>query len=201
MIKNIVFDIGGVLIDFNPLIFLTKEYGEQKGRELTQLIFKDPCWQDLDKGTLSFEEAIEFFSAKRPEYREDIKRALSIPFIEGYFSEKTDTVELYRELKRNGYNIYLLSNFSKEGFDHVRTIYTFLEECHGMVVSAYIKMIKPEPEIYRYLLDTFNLDPDETLFMDDLQVNIQGAIDAGIHGICFTNAAECRQIMKERFSL
>ena len=197
MIKNIVFDLGNVIIKFDPLGYiLSLGYEGEFAKKVTKAVYSHPIWQDLDKGKYdNYADAIPDFLAQNKEelVTEEIAQRVFKGDWRKLFSLMEDSLQYLYELKEKGYNIYILSNFGKEGFEYVREQFSFFDDVHGMVISAYVKMIKPEAQIYEHLLKTFNLKANETVFLDDLPQNIQAAKDMGIHGILFTNLEEAKQ--------
>ncbi len=195
MIKNIVFDIGRVLLDYQPMTFLKDIGVAQKERmTLNELIFKNDLWLQLDRGTITKDEAIQIYCTMAPLHTERIHQIMNtwpqmLTLIEG-------TVELLRELLEKGYDVYLLSNFQEDGFQQICNKFSFLGEVKGRVISYEAKLLKPEKEIYHHLLEKYNLIPEETVFIDDLEENIEAATKIGIYGIVFENAQKTREYLK-----
>ena len=193
MIKNAVFDIGGVLLEYEPERFIRCfGFDEADIKPLLKTIFKSDVWLELDKGTLSFKEAEDITAGRAPEYEKQIRTVYSDSERDALFGEKGGTVAFMRELKRDGYMIYLLSNFSREGYKHIEAKYGFIKEAHGGVISSAVGMIKPEPGIYKALIDKYGLIPGETVFIDDVQANVAAANGFGINGILFTDIEEVK---------
>lgn len=187
MIKNVVFDIGNVLIQFRPLKFLKEKYKDEKlVQELYELIFRSDEWVMLDRGTITEEDAVDNFCKRSSQNEVYIKEvmmdwhAMHIP-IEG-------TVEILKMLKKSGYRIYLLSNYHKKAFKIVQDRFEFLKRVDGRIISSEVKLLKSEEEIYNLLLKTYNLKPEETIFIDDTLVNIEMARELYIKSICFKNS-------------
>lgn len=195
MIKNVVFDIGKVLLDYQPMQFLSSlGFEDAESIYLNQTIFKDDLWQQLDRGTVTKNEAIEAYCAIAPAHAKSINLIMNtwhemLTLIEG-------SSELLRELIAKGYDVYLLSNFQEDGFQEIYKKYTFLGEVKGRVVSYEAKLLKPEKEIYSHLMKKYNLVPEETVFIDDLAENIAAAIEVGIKGIIFESAEKTREHLK-----
>lgn len=97
------------------------------------------------------------------------------------------SVDLLMELKDRGFPVYTITNMSTEGFQSLKQEYPFLRLFDGVVISGSIGLAKPDPRIFLHLLNQFNLNPSETLFIDDKASNVQGALDAGIYAIRFEN--------------
>lgn len=187
MIKNVIFDIGNVLIQFDPVNYLSSNFNDEIVRQtLYDTIFKSKEWLALDRGTITEEEAFLVFCNRQPEFKEQIEYVMEnwhdmhIPMEE--------SVELLWRLKNSGYHIYLLSNYHKKAFKVISEKYDFIRAADGKVISCDVKLLKPEQDIYETLLKNYNLAPEECIFIDDTLVNIEAATKLGIHGVCFKNA-------------
>jgi putative hydrolase of the HAD superfamily len=106
---------------------------------------------------------------------------------------KPETVKLVRTLRQRGFNLYCLSNMPGPFYEHLRRRHDFWDVFHGVVISGEIQMMKPEPEIYLHLLERFGLRAHESVFVDDLQANVDAAKGVGLHAICFQNAIQCER--------
>ena len=160
MIRNLIFDVGDVLVEYRWFEMLTRDYGlsEAEAKRIGEEMFDNEIWvQGLDGGRLSLEEAIHQYELKYP-----------------------DDVE-------KGYKIYLLSNYSEELL-HVHTKGAkFLNVLDGGVVSYQVHALKPDREIYEILLEKYSLKAEECLFFDDRMDNVEGAKKAGIQAIQVTS--------------
>ncbi|MDO5088267.1 MAG: HAD family phosphatase [Leptotrichiaceae bacterium] len=173
-IKNIIFDLGNVLISFNP-----KDYTDNE--KFLKEVFGSPEWLMLDRGTLSYGEAKEIFKERVPEVAEQIDSMFDSSF-SGLLQPIKENTALLPILKEK-YNLYILSNFHKDSFEEVYKSYEFFKNFKGKVVSCYCHLLKPEKEIYEEILNKFSLNPEETVFIDDMKVNIEAAEKLGIKGI------------------
>ncbi|MCG8568978.1 MAG: HAD family phosphatase [Spirochaetes bacterium] len=183
MIKNIVFDIGNVLVSFQPEKYLKTIFSDEKLKEqIYQLIFKQEEWVELDKGTLLLEQARQSYIKKRPELTDYINRVIDGLF-EKLLTPIPENIALMKELKIQGYGIYLLSNYHLEAFDYINNKFKLTEHTDGKVISAHVQLLKPDYAIYHYLLKKNSLIPEETLFIDDTLKNIEAAGELGIQGI------------------
>ena len=194
MIKNIIFDLGGVLINTDPSKYLRKYgYDEEKYTKLLEAIWTDSIWAEMDLAMYdSFEEMVEVYVTRH----EDLTCELRSFFAENWLELYTvfeDTLKFYNEVCERGYDIYLLTNFSKEGYAYISNKFDFFTKAKGTVVSSHIKLAKPDPKIYKHLLQTYNLNPDECVFIDDSVANINAANELGIHGIVFRDVERLRK--------
>ena len=194
MIKNIVFDLGRVIYTYQPREYLLNlGYDETQADKLMKCIFNNPLWLDIDRGLYSVREGMEKMCADFPAQADDIRRVLDDSWMDRMFDLMPESLDFFYEVKKRGYKIYILSNFGADSFAHIRERDAFFfNEADGIVVSAYEKYIKPEPEIYYCLLNRYALIPEETLFIDDNYDNITAAKALGIHGIVFTDITDCR---------
>ena len=195
MIKHIIFDVGMVLVGYNPHKIMDILTPNTPHRQLYMTeLFEHDIWQQMDRGTLSTEEAISQF---HPEHHDNVRLLLSD------FAYHLDIIEenkaLFIELKKT-YPIYILSNFQADPFDKLADTHTFMKTATGTVVSAKIKMMKPEPDIYHHLLETHNLIPETCLFIDDRAENIQTCKEIGMHGIVYNNPEQLKKELKKYIS-
>ena len=198
MINTIVFDMGSVLMDFDPKKFVARysELSDEDREILLNEVFEHDTWVKLDFGFYTDEEYAEMVKKNVPErlhqYVTDLVMRWDDPVI-----PMEGTADIVRELKAKGYKMYLLSNAGprhKEYFKRVRG-----SECFdATVVSSYEKMWKPMPEFYQLLLDRYDLAANECLFIDDLQRNTDAADKLGFNTIVFTNAKELRKELEKR---
>ncbi len=185
MIKNIIFDMGNVLLDFDPDAAVRRLPVEPAAQQLIKnTLFLAPEWVMYDRGDLT-EDAM--LAALSPRVPEELRPALR----ECLHSWHTTMLplpgvkEFLQELKEKGYRLFVLSNASEQFWTYFpREIDVNLFD--GVVVSCDVHLLKPDVRIYRHLLDTYSLDPGECLFVDDRADNVRGAKEAGIDGLRFT---------------
>ena len=186
-ITTIIFDLGNVLIDWNPKYVFDKLFDDE---ERKQFFFENICtmeWNEMQDAGRPIKEATEELVAKHPDWKE---------YIEAYYGQWRnmlggpihDTVEIFRHLKQSGkYKLYALTNWSAELFPYALATYDFLHWFDGRVVSGEEKMRKPDPEFYHVLLKRFNVTPEHALFIDDNLRNVKAAKEIGINSIHFTS--------------
>ena len=199
MIDTIVFDMGQVLIRWTGALLL-EQYGlsEEDHALLLRELFGDVEWPMLDHGTISFEAAAEAVCRRVPEHLHGIVREL----VTGWWHQPMRPIpgmaDLVRELKDNGYGIYLLSNASTALRGYFPRIPG--SECFdGLMVSAEEKLLKPQHEIYERLYERFGLVPEQCVFIDDSPANIEGAMLTGMQGIVFRGDTE--RLLRELLAL
>lgn len=183
MIKNVIFDIGRVLVTYEPYEYvLSYGYDVQTSKKICNIVFEDKRWIEKDRGTISDKEYLNALITENPNYTDKIK----IVYNNWLTMVKPikETVDFYMDLKNKGYKIYLLSNFSTS-YDKVESENKFLQIADGKIISYRFKTIKPEKKIYELLLSTYNLIPQECVFIDDREENIIAANKLGIKGIQF----------------
>ena len=185
MIKNIIFDMGRVLVEFYPEDFLTKEgITDKEERELLlREIFHHEDWTNMDAGIMSEQEMYDEAVKRIPEHLHQTAHNLIFDWNDPIIPVK-GMEDFVRECKEKGYGIYLLSNASV-----AQPVYWLRIPGHqyfdGTVVSALEKIMKPDIRIYQILLDRYGLKAEECLFIDDVARNIKGAEKAGIRGYLF----------------
>lgn len=195
MIRNIIFDLGNVLLDFNPYSYLEKlDYRGKIKERLKTEIFETEEWLMLDRGTITQEEAVGKWQHRNSDLKDEIADVMAE--WEKMLALKEDTAKILKSLAAKDYNLYILSNFQQKAFEYISSKYDFLNYFDGRVISADIGLIKPETEIYDYLLDKFNLKAGETLFIDDSKENIESALKKGLRVIHFTDADSLEEELK-----
>ena len=186
MIKNIVFDMGNVIIRFDRDAFIDRfGVSEEERRILLREIFLSPEWVMMDRGTLTDEQAADILCPRVPEHLQDIARKL-IGFWDRPILEVEGIEPLIEELKGKGYGIYLLSNVScrqPDSWPRVPAARFF----DGTLISYSVKLIKPMPEIYEKFFEKFSLKREECFFIDDSPANIEASLYVGMPGAVFHN--------------
>jgi 2-haloacid dehalogenase len=197
-INTIIFDFGGVLIDWNPMNVYREAFNgdEQKARWFLDNICHHEWNAALDGGK-DWHQSVEEKVLEFPEYEKYIRMYLEHweVMLTGPIHE---TVEVLKKLKESGkYRIYAITNWSEFTFKITYEKYDFLKLFEGIAVSGALKMIKPHPEIYHYTLDKYNIKPEMAVFIDDNKANIQTANSLGINGILYNNTNELISSLKE----
>lgn len=189
--KNLVFDMGNVLIEWNSEKILQAITDDRKLHNLLRKeVFETGLWVQTDEGVKTREEMIEIVTAKiGEEYRNEITQLSRYWY--KYVDVYTKVQDRIIELSKNGYNIYILSNTAYTFYDLVKEGYLPAASiAKGIVLSCEEKVLKPNEKIYNILLERYNLDPHDTIFFDDLSENIWGAARCGINGFVVENERE-----------
>ena len=185
MIKNIVFDMGRVLIEWEPEVIVAREgLGEDDSRLLLREVFACGEWAAMDRGWMSSEEGWRRICRRLPERLHENARRCVFDWWKGPLVPIPGMAELVREVKALGYGVYLLSNATSYLSEYFHRIPG--SECFdGRIVSADVKLLKPRPEIYRELYRQYGLDPAECFFIDDSLLNVDGAWLTGMNAVVF----------------
>jgi putative hydrolase of the HAD superfamily len=194
-VRNVVMDLGGVLLEWNPDHLLTRFEPDPVLRGQLRASIFGHDWQLFDRGRVTEAELLVRLVRCTGQTRE-----LLVEIVEAVresLREKPETVALVRALQQRGFDIYCLSNMPGPIYEHLRRRHAFWDVFRGIVVSGEIQLMKPEPEIYRHLLERFGLQPAESVFIDDLQANVDAAKGVGLHAIRFQNASQCQQDFDE----
>lgn len=189
--KNLVFDMGNVLIEWNSEKILQAITDDRKLQNLLRKeVFETGLWVQTDEGVKTREEMIEIVTTKiGEEYRNELTQLSRYWY--KYVDVYTKVQDRIIELSKNGYNIYILSNTAYTFYDLVKEGYIPAASiAKGIVLSCEEKVLKPNEKIYNILLERYNLDPHDTMFFDDLSENIWGAARCGINGFVVENERE-----------
>ncbi|HNW57853.1 MAG TPA: HAD family phosphatase [Bacteroidales bacterium] len=200
MIKNIIFDLGNVLLNFRPAEFLEKKnYPEDIRTTILTDIFESKEWLMIDNGDLTISEAIDSIARRSSLPKEEIARIFDLR-IELMFPLDRN-VKLLPELKKRGFKLYILSNFSLDGFEAVNSLYSFFRYFDGGVISSKVKLCKPDRRIYETLMKKYSLIPEECFFIDDIETNVRAAELAGMKGLVTYGSQDIFKEVEEQLTL
>jgi len=198
-IDTIIFDLGGVLLDWNPKYVFNESYFDSLKKR--DHFFANICtsdWNEEQDAGRSIVEATEELVKKFPDWEQPIRDFYGrwTEMLRGTIPE---TVEIFRQLKESGkYKIYALTNWQTGLFDIALVRYNFLHWFDGRVVSGEEKTRKPFPEFYQRLLDRYNVLPGNALFIDDSSRNVNAAKEMGINAIHFTSPQQLKEELNKR---
>lgn len=192
---NLIFDLGGVVVRWDPEAIIAGVFrDEQERSKVREGIFAHPDWLGLDRGTLDREDAIRRGAQRTGMAEGEIRRLLlAVP---PSLTPIHETVELLYRLKARGYPLYCLSNMHVASIQYLEREQRFFEVFKGIVISCRLKLCKPEPAIYEHALKAHGLAARNTVFIDDVEVNLAAAAKAGIRTIQFKSAAQCERELR-----
>lgn len=200
MIKNLIFDFGKVLVDYDFEAFFRKYIPDtERCLAFTPVLYNEEVQQLLDREIRPFEVIMEEIIARNKEYEPEI-RLFNEHYPEVVTNEVVGMRQLLTQLKSEGYKLYGLTNWcSKVRITMAQ--YPIFNLLDGQIISSEEKVIKPEPEIYHRLFQKFNLKPEECIFTDDRLENIEGGKRLGMNGIVFQNAKQYEKELRELLTL
>ncbi len=198
MIKNIIFDLGNVLISFRPAEYLEKNNYPLTIRDvILNDIFRSREWAMIDNGSITTTEAIDILS---------VKSSLKRPEIAQIFNLRTDIMfpieenaRLLPVFKKQNFKLFYLSNFPMDIFGGIKSSFDFFTYFDGGIISAEVKCSKPDPKIYRILSDKYKLELNECLFIDDFEGNIRAAENLGMKVFYTAGSTDISNVLKISF--
>ena len=196
MIKNIIFDIGNVLVDY-----CWKEHIARFGftgetlERIGDAMMRSPQWNEIDRGVWSNEELLKAFIQNAPELEKEIQLVFSD--LSTLVRERPYSVEWIRSLKKEGYRTYCLSNYSYRVETEAAHALSFLKELDGGILSYKVHQIKPDPKIYQMLMERYGLKAEESVFLDDSPANIETARALGMQGILVTSQEQAVEALDQ----
>ena len=184
-INTLIFDIGKVLVDYDwKKLLQDLKYDEETSQSVAKAVFLSDTWTEGDRGVLSEEELLQAFISNNPVYEKEIRET---------FQRMGETIHVYsytkswlKYLKKQGYKLYILSNFSQPLYDRCQKEMKFLDLMDGGYMSWQIHRLKPEPEIYQKLIKDFQIEPSKAVFIDDRLDNVAEARAQGLYAVHFT---------------
>lgn len=196
MIKNVIFDVGKVLVEWDCDSALRRLGFDERARQaVVQATVRSPYWNELDRSAVSDGELLAHFLDGAKGYEREVRL---------FWDNIGLAIQTYpysrswiQGLKKAGYGVYILSNYGRRTYGQTREELSFAGETDGALFSFEVHQIKPEPEIYQTLLARYGLKPGECVFLDDVQANIDAAEALGIRGICFTGYEEAVRQLRE----
>ena len=197
-IETIIFDLGGVLIDYNPEYYYASVFKDAPDK--MKWFLDNVCtaeWNIEQDGGRTIEEANKVKIAEFPEYEKEIRA-----FYENWSTmcrgTYEGTLDIFEAIKKSEkYRYYALTNFSAETWPKAIEMFPYLNTFQGVVVSGKVKMRKPFTPIYNHILNTFNIDPTKAVFIDDSLPNVETANKLGIHGIHFQSPLQLKEELEK----
>ncbi len=182
--ENIIFDVGQVLVKYDWETYLDSfNFPEEERDRIAKAVFMSNVWNERDRSSEDEQYYVEQMVKAAPEYENDIREVMRRS---DETIKKTDYADTWvKYLKNQGYHVYILSNYATDTLERTGDKLTFLKYVDGAVFSCQVKQIKPEPAIYKTLIERYNLDPQKSVFLDDRAENCEAARKRGIHAIQF----------------
>ena len=196
---SVIFDVGGVLIDWNPRHLYRKLFDVDSDGLMERFLAEvcTPEWNLRQDAGRPFAEAVAELTRCFPDYA-DLIAAYDSRWEEMVPGAHDETIDLVRELKAQGTPLYCLTNFSREKFPLIRRRFDVFDLFDGIVVSAEIGMVKPDPAVYRYLVDRFGLEAPSCLFVDDVEANVGAASSIGMQAVRYLSGRQLRRDLRMR---
>lgn len=190
-ITTVTFDLGGVLIDWDPRYLYRTLFDDEAEMETFLAEVTTPAWNAEQDAGRPWVEAVDSLAAEYPDHRPLIE-AYHLRWPETLGAAIGGTVDILAELREGGVRLLALSNWSAETFPIARPRYPFLDWFEGIVISGEVKAAKPDERIFRVLIDRHDVEPTETVFVDDSEANIRAAAALGFVAIRFTDPPALR---------
>jgi len=195
-VKNIVFDVGRVLVEWKPEVAMEKlGFSQDAIRALNHAFFTTGYWNETDRGVMSDEEILALFVQEAPEYEKEIYEFwenMNLAIWQFPYAK-----EWIWECKAAGYGCYVLSNYGKHAFECTKKELDFVPLMDGTIFSYEVKLIKPDVAIFHALCEKYDLIPEECVFIDDLTANVEAARKSGMQGIVFTGLEDVKRQLRE----
>lgn len=194
-IHTVILDIGNVLLDFDYIRCFRSLFDEETAQTIANIsIRKSEVWAEMDRGVLSYEEAIALIVQGAPHLEKEIRFGIKELY------ERIDSypyaVDWIKDLKEKGYRVYILSNYGEKPFADSMARMPFLQYVDGRLISYEAREIKPNAAIYQMLCDKFDIEPEKAVFIDDSAINIAGAKAFGLNTILFTGYEDAVEKLK-----
>lgn len=196
MIDTVIFDLGNVLIDFcwekcfRDVLGLSGEQFEKLANATTRA----DTWNKHDKGEMSADEILNEFIQNDPSMENEIR--IMWEHLPDMLDPFDYSIPWVRDLKKRGYKVYILSNFSRKAYEDASEKMDVVKEADGAILSFQEKLIKPDHSIYELLLSRYNINPENAIFFDDREDNIIAARECGIKGVVFTGKDDAERYLE-----
>ena len=195
-VKNLIFDVGNVLFEYRWYQMLL-DFGltDEEAQTARPLIFDNKLWNEFDLGNLTTQEIIDRYCKELPQYEALLRWFFG--HLELMHVARRDVWDRVHALKEKGYRIYLLSNYSEDFFNAHTKDASFMKDLDGRLVSYEVHMMKPDPAIYKCLLEKYDLNPEESVFFDDRPENTETAEKLGIKSYTITSKEYLISVLDE----
>lgn len=194
MLSNLILDIGNVICDWNPKGLMASAFADPAEQaEALSVTVGNPDWLEMDRGTLSVEDAVARAQARTALNQAGIAQIYKN--LGASLIALPDTMAAMHRAKASDVPIYILSNMSAHAWDYLKQNHDCWDACEGVIVSCDTGFIKPEEAIYKHLCERFSLTPESCVFVDDMAENIEAAQKYGMQGVQLLNKNEGGQVV------
>jgi 2-haloacid dehalogenase len=187
----IVFDIGGVLLDWDPRYLYRKLFDDEAAMEAFLAEICTPEWNERMDAGMSFDDGVAELTNRHPHHAEMIS-AYHYRWIEMIPSAIEGTVDILKEARDRDHPVYAITNFNAEKLAIASELYPFLKDFDGVIVSSEVRLIKPDPAIFQAFFQTYDKQPSDCVFIDDREANVEAANTIGMRGIHFSGPSQLR---------
>jgi putative hydrolase of the HAD superfamily len=192
---NIVFDLGGVVFNWQPDTIIKSVFAEPATQDLVRKqVFEHSDWIELDRGTLTYERAVARAATRSGLSRQCIADVLDA--VPPSLTPIDATIELIRDLGDSGHRLFVLSNMHLASIAYLERQHRIWDLFEGVVISSRIQMVKPEIQIFEHLLTRYEIDASDTVFIDDMAENVTAAASLGFRTVRFVDPAQCAQALE-----
>jgi len=192
---NIIFDLGGVVLYWKPEELIERNFSDPGDRKKVRETFLGhPDWVELDRGTLDIETALNSAAERTGIPYGQLKKMMED--VPAFLLPREETIDLIRRIRDRDHKLYVLSNMHHDSMNYLLKTHEFFSLFDGIVASCKVGMVKPEEQIYRFILDEYHLDPSQTVFIDDMEENVEAAARLGIHPIRFIDKDQCEEALR-----
>ena len=189
---NIVFDLGGVVFNWQPDAIIRRVFQDSETQDLVRAeIFEHADWVELDRGAIALDQAIVRGASRTGLPHEDIEKLLNE--VPRSLTPIQQTIEIIRSISESNNKCFVLSNMHVASISYLEKKYKIWDMFDGIVISSRIQKVKPEIEIYEHLLTKYQLKASETIFIDDTSENLTAAASVGIQTIKFVDSRQCKR--------
>ena len=193
---NIVFDLGGVVFNWQPDTIIKSVFAEPATQDLVRKqVFEHSDWIELDRGTLTYERAVARAATRSGLPRQRIADLLDA--VPPSLTPIDATIELIRGLGDPGHRLFVLSNMHLASIAYLERQHRIWDMFEGVVISSRIQMVKPEIQIFEHLLMRYRIDAPDTVFIDDTAENVAAAAALGLRTVRFVDSSQCAQALKQ----
>ena len=193
---DVVFDLGGVVFRWQPDAIIRSVFADSGSQSLARTgIFQHKDWVELDRGSIALDQAIERAEARTGLPRKKIERLFQA--VPRHLTPIEETFELIRDVKNSNNRLYILSNMHVASIAYLESQHNVFDLFDGAVISCRVQKVKPDVNIYEHLLNKYQLDTVETVFVDDMPENLEAASSIGIQTIRFLDPSQCRRALEK----